>query len=226
MRKVEQFPQIDPVALLGLGPTAAYLAMDALIGVRAAIAGAVVVGVIAWVVQRRLRPNIRVVRWLGMLGAAFMVGFGIAGLVAGDGKLFWASDFVDNFVIGGLFLLSAIVGRPIISPVLRELFPMIAERVPADHRVWMKITLVWGVKVVISGLLRMWLLDQVDANTYAWLRLPIGWGLNVVLFAWTFYVIDRTMKEVAIERGRSKSDKAGSSDEVGEVVSQSELSKR
>ena len=220
LQKVERIPQIDPVALLGFGPTAAYLAFDALIGVRAAIAGAVIAGIIAWLVQRRLRPNIRVVRWLGVISASFMIAFGLAGLISEDGSLFWTSDAVDNFVIGGLFLVSALIGRPIVSPVLRELFPLIAERVPADHRVWMKVTIVWGIKIVLSGLLRLWLLDQVDANTYAWIRLPIGWPINIVLFAWTFYVVDQAMKEVAIERGRARSGDAG------EVVADAEVAER
>ncbi len=231
-RKLERIPQIDPVAVLGFGPTGAYLALNAIGGVRAAIAGAVVVGVIVWIVQRRLRPDIRVVRWLGMLSAALMIAFGVAGLIEEDGTLFWTSDAVDNFVIGGLFLFSALIGRPIVGPVLRELFPVIAERLPAQHRVWMKVTIVWGLKIVLSGLLRLWLLDQVDASTYAWIRLPIGWPINIVLFAWTFYVVDRAMQDAAIARGRERpgadsgSGSGPNSSDAGEVVGDAEVVER
>ncbi len=221
---MERIPQIDPVALLGFAPTAAYLALDAIVSVRAAIAGAVVAGVIAWLAQRRLRPSIRVVRWLGALSASFMIAFGVVGLIEEDGSLFWASDAVDNFVIGGLFLLSALFRRPIVSPVLRELFPLIAERIPAEHGVWMKVTIAWGLKIVLSGLLRLWLLDQLDANTYAWIRIPIGWPINIALFAWTFHIVDRTMKDIAIARGREWMQSG--SDEVGEVVADAEVVER
>ncbi|MCY3734743.1 MAG: septation protein IspZ [Chloroflexi bacterium] len=220
VQKVERIPQVDPVAVLGVGPTAAYLLFDAVVGVRAAIAAAVIVGLVVYVVQRRLRPQITVVRWLMVFSVCFNVGFGVWGLIEADGKVYWARDFVDNFVLGGVFLVSVLVGRPIVSAVIREVFPAIREQLPADHRVWIRLTIVWGLYIALSGVLRWWVLDQVSAETYALIRLPLGWGLGAVLMIWTFNTVSRAMREFALERGRSESG------DSGEVVADSEVAER
>ena len=220
MRKVEAFPQVDPVAVLGVAPTLSYLIFNAVAGVRGAIAAAVIVGVAVYLTQRHYRPQITAVRWLMVFSVAFNVGFGIWGLIEGDGKVYWARDFVDNFVLGGVFLVTVLIGRPIVSDVVRETFPKIREQMPADHRVWLRLTIVWGLYIALAGVLRWWILDQVSASTYAIIRLPLGWGLGAVLMLWTFSSISRATREVAMERARS-----GSGD-ADEVVSESELVKR
>ena len=220
VRKVESFPQVDPVAILGAAPTLSYLVFNAAIGVRAAIAAAVVVGIVVYIVQRRLRPQIQVVRWLMVFSVAFNIGFGVWGLIEADGKVYWARDFVDNFVLGGVFLLTVLIGRPIVSALVRETFPDIRERLPADHRVWLKLTIVWGLYIALAGVLRWWILEQVSADTYALIRLPLGWGLGLVLMLWTFNTISRAMREVALQRGRPESG------DPGEVVPDPEVAER
>ena len=224
VQKVESFPQVDPVAILGAAPTLSYLVFNAAIGVRAAIAAAVVVGVVVYIVQRRLRPQIQVVRWLMVFSVAFNIGFGVWGLIEGDGKVYWARDFVDNFVLGGVFLLTVLIGRPIVSALVRETFPDIRKRLPADHRVWLKLTIVWGLYIALAGVLRWWILEQVSADTYALIRLPLGWGLGLVLMLWTFNTIGRAMREVALQRGRTGSDVE--SGDPGEVVPDPEVAER
>ena len=220
VQKVESFPQVDPVAILGAAPTLSYLVFNAAIGVRAAIAAAVVVGVVVYIVQRRLRPQIQVVRWLMVFSVAFNIGFGVWGLIEADGKVYWARDFVDNFVLGGVFLLTVLIGRPIVSALVRETFPDIRKRLPAGHRVWLKLTIVWGLYIALAGVLRWWILEQVSADTYALIRLPLGWGLGLVLMLWTFNTISRAMREVALQRGRADSG------DPGEVVPDPEVAER
>ncbi|MDE2746802.1 MAG: DUF3159 domain-containing protein [Chloroflexota bacterium] len=231
-QRLDRIPQVDPVAVLGVGPTVAYLLFNAVVGVRAAIAAAVVVGLVVYLVQRRLRPQITAVRWLMVFSVCFNVGFGVWGLIEADGKVYWARDFVDNFVLGAIFLISVFVGRPIVSAVIRETFPAIREQLPADHRVWIRLTIVWGLYIAVTGVLRWWLLDQVSASTYAIIRLPLGWGLGAVLMLWTFSAVSRAMGEVALMRGRAGigSDTDPRSDleldDAGEVVADSEVGER
>lgn len=232
LQKVDRIPQVDPVAILGVGPTVAYLLFNAVVGVRAAIAAAVIVGLIVYFVQRRLRPQITAVRWLMVFSVCFNVGFGVWGLIEADGKVYWARDFVDNFVLGAIFLISVFVGRPIVSAVIRETFPAIREQLPADHRVWIRLTIVWGLYIAVTGVLRWWLLDQVSASTYAIIRLPLGWGLGAVLMLWTFSAVSRAMGEVALTRGRAGSGPNSDSssdlelDDAGEVIADSEVVER
>ncbi len=219
-RKVESFPQVDPIAVLGVAPTLSYLIFNAIAGVRGAIAAAVIVGVAVYLIQRHYRPRIQVVRWLMVFSVAFNVGFGVWGLIEGDGKVYWARDFVDNFVLGGVFLITVLLGRPIVSALVRETFPSIREQMPADHRVWIRLTIVWGLYIALAGVLRWWILDQVSASTYAIIRLPLGWGLGVVLMLWTFSTMSRAMRDVAWQRARS-----GSGD-PGEVIPDPEVAER
>ena len=224
LEQIDRMPRVDPVAVLGVAPTLSYLALDAVAGVRAAIAAAVIAGLVIYIVQRRLRPQITVVRWLMVFSVCFNVGFGVWGLIEADGKVYWARDFVDNFVLGGVFLLSVLLGRPIVSAVVRETFPDIGEQMPADHRVWTRLTIVWGLYIALAGVLRWWILDQVSAGTYALIRLPLGWGLGAVLMIWTFNAVSRAMRETALQRLRSGSEP--DLGDPGEVVSESEIAKR
>ena len=226
LKKADSIPQVDPVAVLGVAPTLSYLVFNAIAGVRPAIAAAVIFGIIVYIIQRRLRPQITVVRWLMVFSVAFNVGFGIWGLIEGDGKVYWARDFVDNFVLGGIFLLSVVIGRPIVSAVVRETFPAIREQMPADHRVWIRLTIVWGLYIALAGVLRWWILDQVSASTYALIRLPLGWGMGAVLMIWTFSALGRAMGDIARERLRSDADSGSGSGEAGEVVADAEVAER
>ena len=222
LKKADSIPQVDPVAVLGVAPTLSYLVFNAIAGVRPAIAAAVIFGIVVYIIQRRLRPQITVVRWLMVFSVAFNVGFGVWGLIEGDGKVYWARDFVDNFVLGGVFLLSVVIGRPIVSAVVRETFPAIREQMPADHRVWIRLTIVWGLYIALAGVLRWWILDQVSASTYALIRLPLGWGMGAVLMIWTFSALSRAMRDIARERLRSDAD----SGDAGEVVADAEVAER
>ncbi|MCY3567292.1 MAG: septation protein IspZ [Chloroflexi bacterium] len=228
LKKADGIPQVDPIAVLGVAPTLAYLIFNAVGGVRAAIAAAVIAGVIVYIVQRRLRPQITVVRWLMVFSVAFNVGFGVWGLIEGDGKVYWARDFIDNFVLGGIFLITVLIGRPVVSAVVRETFPALRDQLPADHRVWTRLTIVWGLYIALAGVLRWWILDQVSAETYALIRLPLGWGMGLVLMLWTFSDISRAIREVALQRGRSDSDLNSDtgSDDPGEVVADAEVAER
>lgn len=226
LKNADSIPQVDPVAVLGVAPTLSYLVFNAIAGVRPAIAAAVIFGVVVYVIQRRLRPQITVVRWLMVFSVAFNVGFGVWGLIEGDGKVYWARDFVDNFVLGGIFLLSVVIGRPIVSAVVRETFPAIREQMPADHRVWIRLTIVWGLYIALAGVLRWWILDQVSASTYALIRLPLGWGMGAVLMIWTFSALSRAMRDIARERLRSDADSGSGSGEACEVVADAEVAER
>ncbi len=227
LQKADSIPQVDPVAVLGAAPTLSYLIFNAIAGVRPAIAAAVIVGVAVYAIQRHFRPQITMVRWLMVFSVAFNVGFGVWGLIEGDGKVYWARDFIDNFVLGGVFLISVFLGRPIVSALVRETFPELRERMPADHRVWIRLTIVWGLYIALAGVLRWWILDQVSAGTYALIRLPLGWGLGVVLMLWTFSSLRRAMREVALERLRADpADSSSTSGNSGEVIPDPEIAER
>ncbi len=229
LQRAERFPQVDPVVLLGFGPVAIYLFFDRVWDVRPAIAGAVLAAVVVFFVQRRLRPNHKVVFRLAVLGLAILIAFGVLGLIRDDGKVFWASDPIEDFIVGAIFAVSLVLRRPIVAPVIRELLPEVSDKLPADHRVWMRVTAVWTVKILLAGALRLWLLDSVDASTYAILRWPLGWAMNLVLFAWSAHAISGAIRDHALQQLRwGGSDEGGqeSSDDVGEVVAESEVAER
>ena len=227
VRKLESIPQVDPVVLLGFAPVALYLLCDRFWTLQAAIAAATIAAVLVFTIQRRLRPKVRVVFLISLLSLVVMIAFGIAGWIWEDGNLFWTADPVDDFLTAAIFLGSALFGRPIVGPFVRELFPDLADRLPGEHRVWRTITIVWGVKMLATGVLRFWLLEEIDAGTYVWIRTLIAWPVNLALFLWTLDRIRRTMRELALARGRAQAAAAHSTDsaERGEVVGEVELRK-
>ena len=231
-QKLESIPQIDPVVLLGFAPVALYLLFDRIWDVRAAIASAVIAAVVVFIVQRRLRPRARVVYMISMLGLALMIGFAIAGLIWEDGHLFWTADPVDDFATAAIFLGSVLLGRPIVGPFARELFPQLADRLPGEHRVWRTITIVWGLKMLATGFFRLWLLDTIETDTYVWVRTLVAWPINLALFLWTLDRIRKATDASALGRARAttlptdnRSNDARSND-ASEVIAEAEVAER
>ena len=228
LQKADSIPQVDPVAVLGAAPTLSYLIFNAIAGVRPAIAAAVIVGVAVYAIQRHYRPQITMVRWLMVFSVAFNVGFGIWGLIEDDGKVYWARDFIDNFVLGRRLPAQRLPRTPDRQRPRARDVPRAPRTMPADHRVWIRLTIVWGLYIALAGVLRWWILDQVSAETYALIRLPLGWGLGLLLMLWTFSSLRRAMREVALERLRSGSgpDSGPRSGDAGEVVADAEIAER
>ncbi len=233
---MQKIPQADPVVVLGIAPTVLYILIDRLIDTRPAIAVCVVSAIAVFLYQRRKLPRTSVVFLLGVLGSILMIITGILGLIEDSDKTFWTFDPIEDFIVGGIFLISVLVGRPIVSSVVRELFPSLRERVPARHRVWTLITVVWGVKILATGFFRLWFLDVLedgldvwilgtwDVSDWAWLRTVTGGGVNVVLFIWTVHRLRAASRQLAIAEGRAH--RPDSSDDSGEVVAETEVVER
>ena len=229
-------PQVDPVVLLGIAPSVLYIVIDRLIDTRPAIAVCVASAIAVFLYQRRKLPRTSVVFLLGVLGSILMIITGVLGLIEDSDKTFWTFDPIEDFIVGGIFMVSVLLRRPIVSAVVRELFPNLRERVPADHGVWTLITVVWGVKILATGFFRLWFLDVLeggldvwilgtwDVSDWAWLRTVTGGGVNIVLFLWTVQRLKAVSGRLAIESARAGPDAA--SDDAGEVVAESEVAER
>ncbi len=198
--------------LLGALPVILYIVVDRLIDTRPAIGLCVVCTVGVFWYQKRTLSRTSVVFLLGALGSVLMIATGILGMVQDSAKTFWTFDPIEDFLVGGLFLLSALIRRPIVGPVLRELFPDMRRTLPSEHRIWLTITSVWAIKNLAMGAFRVWLLDSLgagmdmwilgvwDIDDYVWLRIVVGWPINIVLFGWVFYVVRRTVRqELAVQ---------------------------
>ena len=230
-----KIPQADPVVVLGIAPTVLYILIDRLIDTRPAIAVCVVAAIAVFLYQRRKLPRTSVVFLLGVLGSILMIITGVLGLIEGSDKTFWTFDPIEDFIVGGIFILSVLARRPIVSSVARELFPSLRAQVPADHGVWTLITAVWGVKILATGFFRLWFLDVLEAgldvwilgtwdvSDWAWLRTVTGGGVNVVLFLWTLQRLRAVSSRLAIASARSGEKRSG---EAGEVVTESEVVER
>lgn len=230
-----KIPQADPVVLLGIAPTVLYILIDRLIDTRPAIAVCVASAIAVFLYQRRKLPRTSVVFLLGVLGSVLMIITGVLGLIQDSDKTFWTFDPIEDFIVGGIFLASVLLGRPIVSSVVRELFPSLRDRVPADHSVWTLITVVWGVKILATGFFRLWFLDVLeggldvwilgtwDVSDWAWLRTVTGGGVNVVLFVWTVQRLKVVSDRLAIESGRAAARESG---DAGEVVADPEVAER
>ena len=209
LETLESVPSVDPVVTLSFAPVAVYLLVDWIADARPAIAASLAAAIAAVLIQRRLRRQVGVVFRLAMLGLAVFIASGIAGLVLDSGKALWASDPIEDFLVGGIFALSVLLRRPILSPLIRELFPQIAARLPPEHRVFMLLTAVWAVKILLMGVLRIWLLDTLEVNTYVWLRTVVGWPINAVLLLWTVQRIQRAMREQSLLAAEAKPGGSG-----------------
>ncbi len=147
-----------------------------------------------------------------------VVGFillrGIAGIVTRSDAVYFGPAILNNFLIGGTFLLSVLFRTPLIGLVARAFYPFPAavRRHPTFHRVFRNVTLAWATFLIASGTFQVWLLATQSTNTFVTLRAAVGWPVGIALLvasiAYPRRVLERDPEIVELfERGGRTRDR-------------------
>lgn len=131
-----------------------------------------------------------------LIGLLTLVNFVVLAISAGVGivldseKAFLAAGPLRDFVSLPIYFGSIMLGQPLIGGYARGLNPAIAGRLPANHGVFVKLTLLWAGYDLLQGASRVWMLDALSTGEFlVWSRvvaMPFGAAI-IGVTAWAIY---------------------------------------
>lgn len=173
-------------AVDGTVPVASFLALNAALGLRWAVVGATVCSLALALVRRSrgTRPG-----WILWGSLAFLLARGALGAVTQSKVAYFGPGIATTFLAAGVFLGSVAVGRPAIGVAFRFVFGAPDPHVPETDvkRVFLQLSLAWGLYEVVAAVLQVWLLRTLSAGGFAVARPIVGTAGSVPLIAWSLY---------------------------------------
>jgi hypothetical protein len=113
------------------------------------------------------------------------------GMVATSERAYLAADPASDLLIAGLFLGSAMVGRPFVGMIVSEAVPGLAAQLDPDHKIYVWLSVGWGLFNLATALIRWQMVTQLSVGEYLlWSRVlawPIGYGVMVAMGALLIY---------------------------------------
>jgi hypothetical protein len=170
----------------GTVPVTSFLVLNAALGLRWAIVGATACSVVLALVRRSRGQRPGVVLW-GSL--AFLVARGAVGAVTQSKIAYFGPGIATTYLAAAVFLGSVVAGRPAIGVAFRFVFGPPEARVPEQQvrRVFLQLSLAWGVYELVAALLQTWLLRSLSVGTFVVARQIVNTGGTVPMVAWSLY---------------------------------------
>ena len=114
----------------------------------------------------------RPISGLLVLGLAIMtIKTGIT-LATGNTFIYFVQPVVVDLLVSGVFLGSLLSARPIVARLAPDFFPMdagIAAR-PAIRGLFRRLTLLWGLVILVKGVVTMWLLTSLSTVDFVLIK--------------------------------------------------------
>jgi hypothetical protein len=102
-----------------------------------------------------------------------------------------------------VYLVSILIGKPLIGGIVRELFPAYVAALPADHRVYVHLSLAWAAYDILHGIARVYMLSSLSVGEYlVWSRLA-SWPVNAALLGFSAWLISREVRRAEEELSRT-----------------------
>ena len=138
---------------------------------------------------------------LALLGLIVVGGASVVGIILDSDKAYLASDPIGDFIIALVFLGSVVVRRPLLGVIVRELFPRLATVINEQHRVFYLLSLAWAVQNVATGVVRIFLLQELSTDGYILWSRVVSWPVGIALLLISAYFIGRAVQneQLALE---------------------------
>lgn len=136
------------------------------------------------------------------IGAAYAISE-LAGLwVTNDPDWYLLSPIVSDWVLGGVFLASMLVKRPLIQVLAEqtaglEAFPEQIRFGPYYRPLWLQLSLAWGGAYMIKGALKWGIMVSMPVETYLTARIALDWPVIFGMTAFSFWYPKRYWQRVA-----------------------------
>jgi len=172
-------------------PTALFYFCLVVVGLGAAFAAAllwVYAAILCRVVSRRAIPPLLV---LGAIGITVRTAVAMA---SGSSFLYFAQPIAGSVVMGCVFLISMVVGRPMVERLALEFWPLTPEMLarPAVLRLLRRLTFLWAAVNLAIGATTFALLVWLPMPTYVALKQPTSLGITGLGIAVTIQRAIRT----------------------------------
>ena len=182
---------MNPRILLTLIPIAVFYGLFRLDAPTwAAIGGGFAASAVVLLTNRKDR----LIGGLALFGFVVLGISAVIGVIWGSEKAYLASGPVSDFLFAPLYIVSILIGKPLVGGIARELFPAYVAALPPDHRIYAYLSLAWAAYDVLHGVARVYMLSSFSVGEYLiWSRLA-SWPVNAALLGVTIWLISREVK--------------------------------
>ncbi|MGE0600604.1 MAG: DUF3159 domain-containing protein [Dehalococcoidia bacterium] len=178
---------------LSIAPVVAFLVVSRAADAWVAVAAGFGASVLVFLFARRDR----------LIGVLSLFGLAVVGVSAALG-VFWnseraylASGPASDFLFVPLYLASIWLRRPLVGSIVDELFPRRFATIPANHHVFVRLSLAWAGFDVVHGVVLTTLLLNLGIVEYVvWSRV-LGWPMTGTMLVMSFLTVERTAKQAA-----------------------------
>lgn len=167
------------------GPVLAFYLGWKLAGLAVGITAATVVSVTSWRYERRReRPGT-----IARLSLGFVVIQAVIGLVSGSAAVYLAQPVLLSAALGIVFLVSAMIRRPLAGVFANELYPFPSEVRDSQtfRRVFGRISIAWGSYQLLRSAIRLLALAHGSIESFLIINLVTGVPFTAGLMAWSIW---------------------------------------
>jgi intracellular septation protein A len=103
-------------------------------------------------------------------------------LATGNTFVYFVQPVLANAVVAAVFLASLLTARPAIAWLAGDFYPIDDETAarPEVHRLFRRLTLIWGLIIVVKGLTTLWLLQSQSMVDFVVIKSVVISTLTVV----------------------------------------------
>ncbi|MGE3073936.1 MAG: DUF3159 domain-containing protein [Dehalococcoidia bacterium] len=175
---------------LSIAPVLAFLAVSRAADPWVAVAAGFGASVLVFVFTRRDR----LIGVLSLFGLTVVGVSAALGVVWNSERAYLASGPASDFLFVPLYVASVWLRRPLVGSIVHELFPRRFATVPANHDVFMRLSLAWAGFDVVHGVVLTTLLLNFSVLEYVvWSRV-LGWPMTGTMLVLSFLTVQRTAK--------------------------------
>jgi hypothetical protein len=183
--------EFNPAILVTVLPVAVFWIVRQIAATQIAIGMGFATSLIVFRYTRRQG----VIGYLAVGGIVVVGGAALVGLVLDSDKAFLANDPVNDFIGFVLFMGSVAIRRPLVGLLTCEIFPKLTELVDPKHRVFYVLTVLWAVQNLGTGIIRIFLLDELSVDGYILWSRVVTWPIALALFALSAYMVGRVAQD-------------------------------
>jgi len=149
---------------------------------------ATAVGIGAYLYERnKERPGM-----IARLALAFVIIQGAVGLAFGSAKVYLAQPVILNLLLGLVFLVTTLRGKPFAGQFAEELYPFPPEVKASDtfKRAFARVSIVWAVYFLFRSVIRLYML-QWSVDAFVIVNVITGFPIVAGLMSWSVWYITR-----------------------------------
>ena len=188
-------------------PAAMFIALFQMAGTRPALLGALSVALLAMGSRVARKKSIPGLLWLTTLA---LIARTVAALATGSVVIYFLQPTIATCLVGGAFLVSVLVGRPLAERLALDFFPLddATRNHPVVRRFFRDVSLWWGFTSLVNFSITLWLLLSHSPTTFVLVKSVLGPATTTVTltvaFFWFRSLMSRTGTEVVFGDPRAR----------------------